>query len=183
MAGENQWGYTRIIGELKKLGIKPPSKNTVKKILKAAGFEPGPKRGEGTWDDFLKQHAVSLWQCDFFSKRILTMKGIREVDRVNIGLTEQPASFEPRRCLRQLAQLDQLNQPPTRYAQLLRDFPRPKHFLTHNSPLTKNMRARHSSALRPSLIDGGRCSCRILHSRPKFAVEGCILHARIRISL
>ncbi|WP_425613598.1 integrase core domain-containing protein [Anatilimnocola sp. NA78] len=79
MAKENQWGYTRIMGELKKLGIKPPSRNTVKKILKAAGFEPGPRRGEGTWDDFLQQHAVSLWQCDFFSKRILTMKGIREV--------------------------------------------------------------------------------------------------------
>jgi hypothetical protein len=56
--------YTRIIGELKKLGIKPPSRNTVKKILKTAGFEPGPKRGEGTGDKFLKQHAASLWQCD-----------------------------------------------------------------------------------------------------------------------
>jgi putative transposase len=79
MARENQWGYTRIMGELKKLGIKPPSRNTVKKILKAAGLEPGPRRGEGTWDEFLKQHAASLWQCDFFSKRILTLKGIREV--------------------------------------------------------------------------------------------------------
>ncbi|QDU30261.1 Integrase core domain protein [Anatilimnocola aggregata] len=79
MARENQWGYTRIMGELKKLGIKPPSRNTVKSILKAAGYEPGPRRGEGTWDDFLKQHAASLWQCDFFSKRILTLKGIREV--------------------------------------------------------------------------------------------------------
>jgi len=24
------------------------------------------KRGEGTWDEFLMQHAASLWQCDFF---------------------------------------------------------------------------------------------------------------------
>ncbi|QDU28987.1 Integrase core domain protein [Anatilimnocola aggregata] len=79
MARENEWGYTRIMGELKKLGIKPPSRNTVKNILKAAGYEPGPRRGEGTWDDFLKQHAASLWQCDFFSKRILTLRGIREV--------------------------------------------------------------------------------------------------------
>lgn len=79
MARENEWGYTRIMGELKKLGIKPPSRNTIKKILKAAGYDPGPKRGEGTWDEFLKQHAASLWQCDFFSKRILTLRGIREV--------------------------------------------------------------------------------------------------------
>ena len=35
----------------KKLGIKPPSRNTVKNILKENGLEPGPKRGEGTWDE------------------------------------------------------------------------------------------------------------------------------------
>ena len=79
LAKENQWGYTRILGELKKLGVRSISKNTVKRILKDAGYDPGPKRGEGTWDEFLKQHAASLWQCDFFSKRILTLKGIREV--------------------------------------------------------------------------------------------------------
>lgn len=79
LAKENEWGYTRILGELKKLGIRSLSKNTVKRILKDAGYDPGPKRGEGTWDEFLKQHAASLWQCDFFSKRILTLKGVREV--------------------------------------------------------------------------------------------------------
>ena len=79
LARENEWGYTRILGELKKLGIQSISRNTVKRILKDAGYDPGPKRGEGTWDEFLKIHATSLWQCDFFSKRILTLKGIREV--------------------------------------------------------------------------------------------------------
>lgn len=79
LAKENQWGYTRILGELKKLGVRSISRNTVKRILKDAGYDPGLKRGEGTWDEFLKQHAASLWQCDFFSKRILTLKGIREV--------------------------------------------------------------------------------------------------------
>jgi putative transposase len=63
MAKENAWGYTRIMGELKKLGIKPPSRNTVKKILKAAGFEPGPRRGEGTWDEFLFRHAKCPTSC------------------------------------------------------------------------------------------------------------------------
>jgi putative transposase len=79
LAKENQWGYTRILGELKKLGIRSISRNTVNRILKDAGFDPGPKRGEGAWDEFLKEHAASLWQCDFVSKRILTLKGIREV--------------------------------------------------------------------------------------------------------
>jgi putative transposase len=67
------------LGEIKKLGIRSISRNTVKRILKDAGLDPGPQRGEGTWDEFLKQHAASLWQCDFFSKRVLTLKGIRDV--------------------------------------------------------------------------------------------------------
>jgi putative transposase len=72
MARENDWGYTRIMGELKKLGIVPPSRNTVKKILKQAGLEPGPKRGAGTWDEFLNRHAATLVQCDFLGKKIWT---------------------------------------------------------------------------------------------------------------
>jgi putative transposase len=79
MARENDWGYTRIMGELKKLGITPPSRNTVKKIMKQAGLEPGPKRGEGTWDEFLTRHAATLVQCDFFNKRIWTAQGLRHV--------------------------------------------------------------------------------------------------------
>lgn len=79
MARENDWGYTRILGELKKLEITPPSRNTIKNILKENGLDPGPKRGEGSWDDFLKRHAATLWQCDFYAKRVLTMKGWRDL--------------------------------------------------------------------------------------------------------
>ena len=79
MARENDWGYTRIMGELKKLGIKPPSRNTVKNILKGAGLEPGPKRGDGTWDEFLTRHAKTLVQCDFLNRRVWTAKGLRDV--------------------------------------------------------------------------------------------------------
>ena len=35
LARENDWGYTRIMGELKKLGITPPSRNKIKNILNA----------------------------------------------------------------------------------------------------------------------------------------------------
>jgi putative transposase len=76
---ENEWGYTRILGELKKLGIKAISRNTVKNILKEHGLDPGPKRGEGTWDEFLKRHASTLWACDFFSKKVWTPKGLVDV--------------------------------------------------------------------------------------------------------
>ncbi|NJO36648.1 MAG: hypothetical protein HC871_02275 [Rhizobiales bacterium] len=51
----------------------------MKRILKGAGLEPGPKRGEGTWDEFLSRHAATLVQCDFLNKRIWTPKGLRDV--------------------------------------------------------------------------------------------------------
>ena len=79
LAKENEWGYTRILGELRKLGITSVSRNTVKAILKENGLDPGPARGKGTWDNFLKIHAATLWQCDFFSKKVLTPKGLRDV--------------------------------------------------------------------------------------------------------
>jgi len=53
LAQENNWGYTMILGELKKLGVRKISRNTAKNILRENGLEPGPVDGEGTWDEFL----------------------------------------------------------------------------------------------------------------------------------
>jgi putative transposase len=78
MARENDWGYTRIVGELKKLGILSVSKTTVRNILQTKGLDPCPKRAGSTWDEFLTRHAASLWQCDFLSQKVLTVQGIRE---------------------------------------------------------------------------------------------------------
>ena len=59
LARETGWGYARILGELKKLGIRSVSKTTVANILREAGLDPGPKRGEGTWSDFVARHAAT----------------------------------------------------------------------------------------------------------------------------
>jgi len=75
LARENPWGYTRILAELKKLNIKSVSRNTVKNILKEAGFEPVEKRGYDTWDAFIKRHFATLWACDFFTKTVWTFAG------------------------------------------------------------------------------------------------------------
>ena len=75
LARENGWGYTRILGELRKLGVGKICRSTVVNILKAHGLDPGPKRGEGSWDEFLKSHLHTLWGCDFLSQRVLTLKG------------------------------------------------------------------------------------------------------------
>jgi putative transposase len=78
MARDNGWGLGRILGELKKLGIRKICKTTVRNILLEYGFDPGPKRGEGTWDDFIKIHAKTLWACDFFSNKVWTLGGLIE---------------------------------------------------------------------------------------------------------
>ena len=78
LARETGDGYTKILGHLKKLGIGKVSRSTVVNVLREHGFDPGPKRGEGTWDEFVKRHAETLWACDFFSKKVWTKAGLVE---------------------------------------------------------------------------------------------------------
>jgi putative transposase len=77
IAKETGFGYARILGELKKLGIGGVSRSTVVNILKQAGLPTGPARGERTWEQFLKAHAKTLWACDFLTLRVLTAKGLK----------------------------------------------------------------------------------------------------------
>jgi putative transposase len=43
--------------------------------LRENGFDPGPKRGRGTWHDFVERHVKTLWATDFFTKTVWTMRG------------------------------------------------------------------------------------------------------------
>lgn len=73
------FGYTRIIGELRKVGIKKISRQTVRNILKEEGIQPGPERTSDCWDNFVKRHADTLWGCDFFSVKTVTTRGLRDM--------------------------------------------------------------------------------------------------------
>jgi putative transposase len=77
MAKENTgWGYTRIVGALKSLGITI-SRTTVKNILKTRGIEPAPKRGKGMdWSTFIKVHFGEIVATDFFTVEILRPFGL-----------------------------------------------------------------------------------------------------------
>lgn len=75
IARETGWGYTRILGELKKLNIHSVSRSTVVNILKRNGLNTGPARGQSTWDEFISRHAQTLWACDLLPRRILTFRG------------------------------------------------------------------------------------------------------------
>ena len=79
IAKQTGFGYTRIIGELRKMGIKRISRQTIRNILKEEGIEPSPDRTSDSWTNFLERHAGTLWACDFFSVKTVTARGIREV--------------------------------------------------------------------------------------------------------
>ncbi len=61
LARENDWGYKRIVGEMRKLGIRQISRQTVRNILKEAGIEPAPDRTSDKWSNFLERHKNKLW--------------------------------------------------------------------------------------------------------------------------
>ena len=79
MAKENiLWGYRRIVGELKKLGLYAGA-NTVKRILNEVGIHPSPEKGKPKpnipWSTFIKAHMETVIACDFFSKDVYTIMG------------------------------------------------------------------------------------------------------------
>ncbi len=79
IARTTNFGYTRIIGELRKLGIKKISRQTVRNILKEEGIAPGPDRTSESWTNFVERHKETLWACDFFSVKAVTTRGMRDL--------------------------------------------------------------------------------------------------------
>jgi putative transposase len=51
------------------------SRTTVKTILKDAGLDPSPERAVGTWDAFVRRHAVTLWASDLLTVRTAALGG------------------------------------------------------------------------------------------------------------
>jgi transposase InsO family protein len=67
MAKENPpWGYIRIQGECRKLGIRVGA-STIKRLLLREGLGPAPRRDGPTWSEFLRSQATGIIACDFFT--------------------------------------------------------------------------------------------------------------------
>ena len=82
LATENlRWGYRRIVGEFKKLGIRIGA-TTIRDILKEEGHFPEPQKAAKNppipWTTFVHAHMDSIVSCDFFTKPIFTLSGIRD---------------------------------------------------------------------------------------------------------
>ena len=75
MAHENEWGYARIQGELKKLDIEI-SKSSVANILRRNGLPPSPEREGPSWREFLARHAPVFLCADMLQKEVWTFRGL-----------------------------------------------------------------------------------------------------------
>jgi putative transposase len=85
LARENgSWGYVRIVGELRKLGIDV-SATLVRNVLKHAGVPPAPQRGQPDWRSFLRQHAATMLACDFLTVDTVLLRRLRVLVFICIG--------------------------------------------------------------------------------------------------
>jgi putative transposase len=62
----HRWGYLRIAGECRKLGVTL-SATSVRSILRRHRLGPAPRRGGPTWTQFLRAQASAALACDFFT--------------------------------------------------------------------------------------------------------------------
>jgi putative transposase len=85
LARENpSWGYLRIVGELRKLGINV-SATSVRNILMKAGLPPAPQRDRQSWRRFLRAHGGSILACDFFTVDTIWLRRIYVLAFLSIG--------------------------------------------------------------------------------------------------
>jgi len=85
IAHENgHWGYTKIAGEVRKLGFATIGRSTVARILKRYGLAPRPHRGP-SWADFLGHYSQFIWACDFFTVTTATLRTYYVLFFIEVG--------------------------------------------------------------------------------------------------
>jgi putative transposase len=107
------WGYRRIVGELKGLGIAA-SATSVRKVLLEDGLRPAPERSRSSWRAFLRAQAASILACDFLTVETAFLQRIYVLFFISLDATDRvrrlhlesrralgnPAGTEPRHAAR-----------------------------------------------------------------------------------
>ena len=74
LARENpRWGYLRIVGECRKLGVTV-SATSARNVLRRHRLKPAPHRSGPSWSEFLRAQAAGTLACDFFHVDTVTLR-------------------------------------------------------------------------------------------------------------
>jgi putative transposase len=85
LACENpRWGYQRIVGELRGLGVAV-SATTVRELLKNAGLGPASERAGLSWREFLRAQAHSMLAVDFFTVETVCLQRLYVLFFIELG--------------------------------------------------------------------------------------------------
>src|SRR5438067_2910066 len=79
-----RWGYQRIVGELKGLGVAV-SATTVRTWLRAVGLGPASTRRGMTWREFLRAHRRSMLAVDFFTVETIWLQRLYVLFFIELG--------------------------------------------------------------------------------------------------
>ena len=79
-------GYTKLAGEMRKLGYAGFGRSTVARILKQHGLTPERRRGGGlSWLQFLRHYGQFIWASDFCTVTTATLRTYYLVFFLEIG--------------------------------------------------------------------------------------------------
>jgi transposase InsO family protein len=78
-----RWGYVRIQGELRKLGIRVGA-SSIKRLLAREGLGPAP-RGGSSWPEFLRAQADGILACDFFTVETAFLRTLYVLFFIEVG--------------------------------------------------------------------------------------------------
>jgi transposase InsO family protein len=127
LARENpRWGYLRIVGECRKLGVQV-SATSVRGILRRHHLGPAPRRGGPSWTQFLRAQAKGVLACDFLTVETIGLTSLYvlfviELDRRRVhlvGITANPTGHWVTQAARNL--LMDLDEHGRRVRYLIRD--------------------------------------------------------------
>jgi putative transposase len=79
-----RWGYQRIVGELKGLGMRVAA-TTVRTWLREAGLGPVGTRGRMTWRAFVLAHRRSILAVDFFTVETIWLQRLHVLFFIELG--------------------------------------------------------------------------------------------------
>jgi putative transposase len=82
--GEPRWGYQRIQGELRRLGIQV-SASAIRATLRRHDLDPAPRRTGTSWQAFLRQQAASIVACDFFTVDTIWLQRLYVLFFIELG--------------------------------------------------------------------------------------------------